>query len=438
MSIDRQADNAIRFYESKSRDYDDTWHSDFTKRFISFLDIQPGQHVLDLACGTGLLSFLEAEAVGPGGQVVGIDVTPGMLAIAAHKKTHGSDKYSHVSFIKGDVIHLEETEELKGRLFDVITVASALVLFPDPKAAIEQWSTYLKPGGVIALDATHPRNLVSGIVLERVARRLDLPIPYNRSWSKSESSLKNVLESAGVEVEQVVTVNNQAGYGRRSYKMEQWDDFFVENVIVKDVAKTFANNEIRRKAQGVYKEEWEKLAIDGKVEEVDAVFLGIARKPADGSRYISKAVTDEVCFKGGCRCGGVQYTSSANPSDITVCHCRACQQISGSDYLPFIDVPIAAVKFTHSSTRKILKLSTFAERTFCSDCGAPISMAFANDPKHISLTTATVDLESLTSDTTPKVARHIFLREKAPWVVLSDDGAERWGTEEFAHLFNVT
>jgi hypothetical protein len=60
--------------------------------------------------------------------------------------------------------------------------------------------------------------------------------------------------------------------------MEQWDDFFVETVIVKDVMRTFANNDIRRKAQGVYKEEWEKLAIDGKVEEVDAVFLGIARR----------------------------------------------------------------------------------------------------------------------------------------------------------------
>lgn len=116
------------------------------------------------------------------------------------------------------------------------------------------------------------------MVLERVARRLELPIPYNRSWSKSESSLKDVLESAGLEVEKVVTVDNQAGYGKRLYDKEQWDDFFVENVIVKDVAGTFANNEIRKKAQGVYKEEWEKLAVDGKVEEVDSVFLGIARK----------------------------------------------------------------------------------------------------------------------------------------------------------------
>jgi ubiquinone/menaquinone biosynthesis C-methylase UbiE len=278
MSNERQSTNAIRFYEAKSGDYDSTWHGDFTTRFISHLDLQPGQRVLDLACGTGLLTFLEAEKVGASGSVVGVDVTPGMLAIAKRKKEQGGEKSSNVSFYKGDVLHLDETEALQGQTFDVITVASALVLFDDPKAAIEHWSAYLKPGGILAVDATHPRNLVSGMVLERVARRLDLPIPYNRSWSRSESSLKTMLESAGLEVESVTTVGNQAGYGRRYYDMEQWDDFFVETVIVKDVMRTFANNDIRRKAQGVYRDEWEKLAIDGKVEEVDAVFLGIARK----------------------------------------------------------------------------------------------------------------------------------------------------------------
>jgi ubiquinone/menaquinone biosynthesis C-methylase UbiE len=278
MSEPQQAANAVKFYESRAANYDGSWHSDFTSRFISHLDIQPGQHVLDLACGTGLLGFLEADAVGPTGHVTGVDVTPSMLAIAAFKKSRAGDGYSNVSFIKGDILHLENIDALTGKTFDIITVASALVLFPDPQGAIEHWSKYLKAGGVIALDATHPRNLVAGMVLERVARRLDLPIPYNRAWSRSESTLKSVLESAGLEVEKVVTIDNQAGYGKRSYEMEQWDDFFVENVIVKDVARTFANNDIRRKAQGVFKEEWEKLAIDGKVEEVDSVFLGVARK----------------------------------------------------------------------------------------------------------------------------------------------------------------
>ena len=280
-----QALNAVRFYESRSYNYDDTWHPDFTKRFLSHVALQPGHHVLDLACGTGLLTFLEADVVGPSGCVVGVDVTPGMLAVATHKKreaissdTDGDERYSNVSFHLGDVLHLDRLEALRGRTFDVITVASALVLFPDAQAAIEHWASFLKPGGELVLDSTHPRNLVSGMVLERTARRLGLAVPYNREWSQNEDALKNVVERAGLCVERVVTVEEQAGYGRRLHDVDSWDDHFVENVIVKDVTRTFATNEIRREAQGVFREEWERLAVDGKVEEVDAVFLAVARK----------------------------------------------------------------------------------------------------------------------------------------------------------------
>ncbi|KAF2994005.1 hypothetical protein E8E13_002577 [Curvularia kusanoi] len=305
MASEQQAENAVKFYESRAVHYDGTWHDDFTRRFVEYVDIKPGQHVLDLACGTGLLTFLESDAVGPSGTVIGVDVTLSMLDVAKFKQRKAGDKYSNVTFLEGNVLRLEEIEMLKGKTFDVITIASALVLFPDPKAAIEHWSQFLKPGGILAVDATHPRNLVSGIVLERVARRLDLPIPYNRCWSKTEATLCGMLESAGLECTSVTTIENQAGYGRRLYDLEQWDDFFVENVIVKDVTRIFASNDIRRKAQAIYKEEWEKLAVDGKVEEVDSVFLAVARRPVDGSRHVSEAAEDSVVFKGGCRCGAL-------------------------------------------------------------------------------------------------------------------------------------
>jgi hypothetical protein len=160
----------------------------------------------------------------------------------------------------------------------------------------------------------------------------------------------------------------------------------------------------------------------------------IFRPAADGSRYMPQVIQDDAIFKGGCRCGGVQYTSSAAPSDITLCHCRACQQVSGSGFLPFTRVLREGLSFTHSDTRTVLRLSDVAERTFCSGCGAPISMSYSSDADGIALCMATVDLESLKTEVAPKVSKHIFLREKAPWVVLPEDGTERWGTSEDAHL----
>jgi ubiquinone/menaquinone biosynthesis C-methylase UbiE len=278
MAAPSQADNAVLFYEKRSGQYDFTWHSDFTKRFNEYLDIQPGQHVLDLACGTGLLTLLEAERVGPAGKAIGVDITPGMLKQANAKKEAGGEKFANVEFYQGDILDLESVEAVKGQTFDVITVASALVLLPDPKAAVRYWTKFLKPGGVLATDSTHPRNLVSGIVLERVSRRLDLPKPYFREWSTSEHALREVLESGGLEVEKVVTIENQSGYGKRYYEDSDWDDHFVEKVIVGDVSRTFTNHDTRKKAQVIFKEEWEKLSINGRIEEVDSVFLGIARK----------------------------------------------------------------------------------------------------------------------------------------------------------------
>ncbi|KAF1957378.1 S-adenosyl-L-methionine-dependent methyltransferase [Byssothecium circinans] len=430
MASDVQAEKAVRLYESRAYHYDDTWHTDFTKRFISHLSIQPGQHVLDLACGTGLLTFLEADTVGPSGIVVGVDVTSNMLAIASHKKNQAGDKYANVTFHQGDVMRLDAIEDLKGRTFDVITLASALVLLPDPKAAIEHWSQFLKPGGVLALDSTHPRNLVSGMVLERTARRLELAVPYNREWSLNEASLKNVVESAGLQVESVVTIDNQAGYGKRFHDVDSWDDHFVENVIMKDVTQTFATNEIRKKAQAIYKEEWERLAVDGKVEEVDAVFFAIARKSADGSQYVSESASKDVVFKGGCRCGGVQYTCTAQPSDLTFCHCRACQQTSGAAFLAFFTVPTESIEWKSTLTLKQLTLSKFAHRWFCTGCGAPVKMIYHSESDYTGLLMAGIDLESF-KGTLPKIKQHIFLGEKAPWFVLPDDGAARLQTSPF-------
>jgi len=52
-------------------------------------------------------------------------------------------------------------------------------------------------------------------------------------------------------------------------------------------------------------------------------------------------------------------------------------------------------------------------------------MVYESSPDDTSLAWATVDLESLKT-AVPKVKQHIFIEEKVPWLVLPDDGAQRW------------
>jgi ubiquinone/menaquinone biosynthesis C-methylase UbiE len=440
MAAAKQTDNAVLFYQNRAADYDYTWHPSFARRFESHLNITAGQRVLDLACGTGLLTFLEADRVGPTGTVVGIDITPNMLAQAQAKKERAGSKYSNLQFYRGDILDLDAIDALKDQTFDAITVASALVLLPDPKAAVQYWTKFLKPNGTIALDSTHPKNLVSGMVFERTGRRLGLPMPYNRTWSTSEDSLREVLESAGLEVEKVVTIEDQAGYGTKYHDQAEWDDHFVEKVIMGDTTRTFADSEIRRKARDIFKEEWGKLAVDGRVEEVDSVFLGIARRTENFHKRKALFETDrkgdkEVVLTGGCRCGSVRYTSTSLPDSITCCHCRACQQLSGSAFLPFLEVPTSSLVFSSPSSSatgeatsfKTLRLSDAAERTCCTECGTPLTMVYNSDRDSTSLTAGSIDIETFKGEW-PKVTKHIFLKEKAAWFMLPDDGAQRKDT----------
>ncbi|KAF2733476.1 S-adenosyl-L-methionine-dependent methyltransferase [Polyplosphaeria fusca] len=420
MSSGLQAQAAIQLYEGRSADYDNTWHVSFAERFASHVNFSQGQHVLDLACGTGLLTYIEADAVGPTGRVVGVDVTPGMLQRAMAKKQRESARFAHVEFHEGDILSLNTIEPLQGQKFDVITVASALVLFPDPVAAIRHWAGYLNPGGIVAMDSTHPKNLVAGIVLERTAKRLGMEMPYHREWSKSEQSLRDVMTAAGLDVVQVVTIENQSGYGKREYDVSDGIMQFISNVITGMAQTIFADSEVRRKAKDIFEEEWEKLAEHGKIEEVDSVFLGIAQEA-------SQILSEDVVFSGGCRCGGVRYRSSAQPSPITFCHCRACQQVSGSGSLPFIEIPTESLRMTSTITLKSLWLSEKAERTFCGSCGAPITMKYISDGKvtECYVTMGSVDTEKFKGEF-PKIEQHIYVKEKALWEVLPDDGAPRY------------
>lgn len=55
----------------------------WTPDLIALAALQPGERVLDVACGTGLVGRLAVQRVGSGGKVFGLDINPDMLAVAA-------------------------------------------------------------------------------------------------------------------------------------------------------------------------------------------------------------------------------------------------------------------------------------------------------------------------------------------------------------------
>jgi ubiquinone/menaquinone biosynthesis C-methylase UbiE len=285
-----QAKDAQDLYDNRAANYDASWHDRFSSHVVQLLDLKPGERVLDLACGTGLVTFKATELVGPSGHVVGVDISTGMLA-QAHAKLKNLTT-NNIKFYNHSITELGSLSELQERTFDAIACASALVLLPHPEAAIEQWAKYLKPGGRLITDATHPRVLLTGIVLEKVGRALNLPVPSYREPFQRPEDLETIMRAAAlvdVEVTRISQLKSRDGSDDiRSFLAGSGQPLIARTYTVADAAAVFenqvgspfgecmANEPLRSKAKALFEREWESLANDqGLLTEVDEVFVGV-------------------------------------------------------------------------------------------------------------------------------------------------------------------
>ena len=104
--------------------------------------VRPGQRVLDVACGTGVLACTVAERVGPHGAVVGLDANPQMLAVARRKPVGNC-----VEWIDGRA----ESLPFPDTSFDAVLSQFGLMFFDDRVAALREMIRVLRPGGRLAV-----------------------------------------------------------------------------------------------------------------------------------------------------------------------------------------------------------------------------------------------------------------------------------------------
>jgi len=111
------------------------------KRLLEKADLQKGEKVLDISCGTGLVTFPVADASGPAGEVTGIDLSEGMIEKAASLAEEKG--ISNISFKHMDAEELD----LSDSSFDIAINSLGLMYYPDPDKAIREMYRVVQPEG---------------------------------------------------------------------------------------------------------------------------------------------------------------------------------------------------------------------------------------------------------------------------------------------------
>ena len=108
---------------------------------FEFGEMKPGELVVDVGCGAGFDALQSAMQVGPPGRVIGVDMTPAMLAQA--QKSADSLGLQNIEFREG----LAESLPVEDGIADVVTSNGVINLTPDKLAVLKEIYRVLKPGG---------------------------------------------------------------------------------------------------------------------------------------------------------------------------------------------------------------------------------------------------------------------------------------------------
>ncbi len=155
---------------------------------LEAVELATGDHVLDVACGTGIVARLAKERVGETGRVVGVDLSPAMLAVA-RRVAPGID------WREGDARALPLGDDER---FDVVVCQQGLQFFPDRLTAARQMHRALEARGSLAVSTWRPDEEIALVrELRRVAER-HLGAVVDRRHSFGEAGpLEALLREAG-------------------------------------------------------------------------------------------------------------------------------------------------------------------------------------------------------------------------------------------------
>ena len=198
--------------------YDDLFlpalFNEWAPRVAKLAHLGPGMRVLDVACGTGVLSLVAAELVKPDGSVVGLDLNTGMLDVAMRKAPQIEWREAPAEAIP-----------FENSTFDAVVSQFGLMFFEEKDRAIREMMRVLRPAGKMAIAVWDSLERVSGYAaITRLTSRLfgdSAAESFRAPYSLGDVQiLSAILSDAGISDFRISTLEGKARYPSIKYWME--------------------------------------------------------------------------------------------------------------------------------------------------------------------------------------------------------------------------
>jgi len=196
--LKRAKAKAATTYDAASDHFDDeplSFWERIGKRTIDRLALPAGANVLDVGCGTGASALPAAEAVGPNGFVIGVDLAERLLDRARVKAM--ARGLSNVEFQRADMTSLGYPD---GR-FDVVVSVFSIFFVPDMEGLVRELWRMVRPGGKLAVTTWGPRIFEPAYSRWQAAIKQERPDLYSafNPWDRitDPESVRRLLRGGG-------------------------------------------------------------------------------------------------------------------------------------------------------------------------------------------------------------------------------------------------
>ena len=233
---------------------------------IRLAALRPGERVLDVACGTGTVARLASQQVGATGTVAGLDINPGMLAVARSTTPNIPIQWHEAS---------AQSMPFPDASFDVVLCQMGLQFMPDKPAALREMRRVLVSGGRLILNLPGPTPRLFTIMREALAGHI-APEPagfVNLVFSLHDpAEIQNLLAGAGFQDPSVQSET-------RTLRLPPPEEFLWQYLLSTPIAAALAqvDDERRGSLERDVVAKWQEFVQDGTLLLQVRISLATAR-----------------------------------------------------------------------------------------------------------------------------------------------------------------